>query len=206
MSPSLRSRLGALDWIALGSPASLLTIRFVHSLSHVFVHVCVLKCSSICAIQRHQVPSLVAVCLTVSLPPVRVSHTTRSSLLWLDWLASELSGSASFYPPMLGSYMCTAMLGFSCSCRGFELRFSGLSKHSATPESPAQTLTLLLLGAGLHICKMDHQWSTQKTYGKICVMLSHCLPFQVGPHTAKYAFPEPNNPELNAEPSSSLWY
>lgn len=133
MSPSLQPRLGALDWIALGSPASLLTVKFVHSLSHVFVRACVLKCSSACAIQRHQVPSLVAVCLTVSLPPVRVSHRTRSSLLRLDWLASELSGSASFYPPMLGLYMLTVMLGFSCSCKGFELR-SPLS-HLPRPHS-----------------------------------------------------------------------
>jgi hypothetical protein len=109
------------------------------------------------------------------------------------WLVSSQNLPLSTFQRHSCTCVRTAMPGFSNRGWRFGLRFSCLSKHSANTEPPAQTLTLLFSEL-VNILKMDCQWPTQKAYGKMYVMLSHCLPLEVGPRTASYAFPGPNTP------------
>lgn len=104
----------------------------VHSFFLPRVCVCACVCMHTCQSVLARVPCrgirYLPRLLSASLPPVRVSHRTRSSLFHLDWLASELSEPASFYPPVLGLYMRTAMPGFSC-------RYGDLNSGSHAPAS-----------------------------------------------------------------------
>lgn len=76
-------------------------------------------------------PSSLHLLMLSLLPWDRTCHWTRSSLLWLDWLARKLSGSDCLLSAMFALQACAATPSFSYRCWRFELWSSCLcSEHS----------------------------------------------------------------------------
>lgn len=94
------------------------------------------------------------------LPWDTVSFWNRSSWFWQHWLASKLSGSTCWHPPMLG-YSHTLFL---YEFEGFEfiLAEQVLLPTEPSPQSPLWSLKLLYLLRSVMVMKFsDHEWMGQ---------------------------------------------